>query len=194
VIICLLILVVALPVFGCLPNLLMDPIAALGDSFANSHGMSEAVNYFSLGNLKGAGVSLAIGVMVYFLIVRGCLMKKNENGQRVYLNAWPKWLSIEDKIYRPGLLVVLPFCGAFVARIAGSLVDWFVAFYRKILFYKRPDRFIAPLDDNFGTYKGKTKEKAIKKGLSFSLLLFGVGVIFGLVYLITATCIVRFWS
>lgn len=192
VIVALLILVVALPVFGCMPNLLMDPIAALGDSFANSHGMEHAVNYFSLANLKGAGVSLAIGVIVYFLIVRLCLMKKNEQGQRVYIQVWPKWLNIEDKIYRPGLLVVLPFCGAFVARIAGSIVDWFIAFFRKILFYKRPDRFVAPLNDDFGTYKGKSKEKAIKKGLSYSLLLFGVGVIFGLVYLIVATCIIRF--
>ena len=45
VIIALCILVVALPVFGCMPNLLMDPIAAMGDHFANSHGMEHAVNY-----------------------------------------------------------------------------------------------------------------------------------------------------
>lgn len=193
VIIALLILIVALPVFGCMPNLLMDPIGALGDSFANSHGMEHAVNYFSLANLKGAGVSLAIGLIVYFLFVRMCLMKKNDQGQRVYIQVWPKWLSIEDCIYRPGLLKVLPFCGAFVARIAGSMVDWLIAFFKKILFYKRPDRFIAPLDDNFGTYQSKSKEKAIRKGLSYSLLLFGVGVIFGLVYLIVCTCILRIW-
>lgn len=192
VIIALCILVVALPVFGCMPNLLMDPIAAMGDHFANSHGMEHAVNYFSLTNLKGAGVSLAIGVIVYFLFVRGCLMKKNEQGQRVYIDVWPKWLSIEDLIYRPGLLKVLPFAGAFCARIAGSMVDWIIAFFRKILFYKRPDRFVAPLDDNFGTYNGKAKERPIKKGLSFSLLLFGGGVVFALAYLIIATVIVRF--
>lgn len=119
-------------------------------------------------------------------------MKKNEQGQRVYIDVWPKWLSIEDLIYRPGLLKVLPFAGAFCARIAGSMVDWIIAFFRKILFYKRPDRFVAPLDDNFGTYNGKAKERPIKKGLSFSLLLFGGGVVFALAYLIIATVIVRF--
>lgn len=191
-IITLIILVCALPVFGVLPNLLMDPLGALGDSFAHSHGMTTVVNYFSWTNLKGAGVSLAIGVIVYFLFVRGCLMKKDEQGRRVYIQVWPKWLSIEDTIYRPGLLVVLPFCGGLIARIASSMVDWIILFFRKILFYKRPDRFIAPLDNNFGTYNGKTKEKAIKKGLAFSLLLFGVGVIFGLAYLIIATVVVRF--
>ena len=192
VIVCLAILVVALPVFGCMPNLLMDPIGALGDSFANSHGMAHAVEYFSLNNLKGAGVSLAIGVTVYFLFVRLCLMKKNAEGKTEYIQVWPKWLDIEYKVYRPGLLGVLPFCGAFFARIAGSMVDWCIAFFRKILFYKRPPRFVAPLDDNFGTYKGEVKEKPIRKGLSYSLLLFGIGVIFALAYLIIATCIIRY--
>lgn len=190
VIVVLAILVIALPIFGAMPNWLMDPIAALGDSFANSHGMEHAVEYFSWANIKGALVSLGIGCIVYVFFVRGCLMKRNENGHRVYINVWPKWLDIDAMIYRPLLLKVFPFIGAFVARTAGSLVDWGILCFKKILFFKRPERFVAPENNHFATYETPAKQKPLTKGMGFTLLLFGAGVIFVLAYLIVWGAIV----
>lgn len=117
-------------------------------------------------------------------------MKRNENGHRVYINVWPKWLDIDAMIYRPLLLKVFPFIGAFVARTAGSLVDWGILCFKKILFFKRPERFVAPENNHFGTYETPAKEKPLTKGMGFTLLLFGAGVIFVLAYLIVWGAIV----
>jgi len=66
----------------------------------------EGIHIFSLENLKGFVISLAIGLLVY-LFIRKCLMKK-ENGRKVYVNRWPRGLDLEDLIYRPVLLKLLP--------------------------------------------------------------------------------------
>ena len=76
-----------------------------------------------LENLKGTAWSIGIGMAVYFLIVRPLLMKK-ENGRRIYVNRWPDWLDLENSVYRPLLLDILPrvFHGvtAFIAHIPES--------------------------------------------------------------------------
>ncbi len=50
-------------------------------------------------------------------------MQRDENGKRIYIDAWPKPLNIENKIYRPLLLIWLPFIGAFFARLIGSVTE-----------------------------------------------------------------------
>lgn len=65
---------------------------------------------FSLVNLKGAFISIGIGVFVYFVIVRKVLMRNNE-----YLDLWPKKIDLEDMLYRPMLLKVLPGIGGTIA-------------------------------------------------------------------------------
>ena len=117
--ICLIVGAVILPVLGVIPHLTMDKIAAVGEGFMHGHGLDHAVAYFSWVNLKGAVASLSIGVIVYFLIVRMCLMKRDATiGKRVYIDVWPRWMDIERWIYRPVLLRFLPFVGAFAARTA----------------------------------------------------------------------------
>lgn len=66
------------------------------------------MHYFSLTNLKGACISLVIGLVVYLVFIRPVLMKK-ENGTSEYVDLWPSWLDIEDRVYRPainGLLAI----------------------------------------------------------------------------------------
>ena len=108
------------------------------------------MEYFSWVNLKGACISLAIGLVVYLFFIRVKLMPK-ENGVRVYVDLWPEKLDIEDRIYRPaiqwlfsfgGLLAQigneeklenkvywpalrgLSFAGAVVAKAFGDVLDW----------------------------------------------------------------------
>ena len=90
-----------LPLLGMTPSHTMARIAELGQEFMNGEGMEHAVHWFSPENLKGAGISLAIGAAVYFGFIRPLLTRKNENGTREYTDRWPTWLDLEEAVYRP---------------------------------------------------------------------------------------------
>ena len=75
------------PALGLTPNLTMDKIADIAGGFLNAAAPAHAVHYFSLTNIKGACISLAIGLIVYLLFIRTKLMKK-ENGMREYIDLW----------------------------------------------------------------------------------------------------------
>lgn len=95
-------------VWGMLPHRLMDRAAGLARSFMQLEKTGHAVAYFSPGNLKGGAISIAIGAAVYLLFVRRFLMGKKESGRSEYINRWPAWLDLEELLYRPLLLTVLP--------------------------------------------------------------------------------------
>ncbi len=117
------------PVLGLLPTLTMDKIADLGQGFMGVTHAGHAVHYFTWVNLKGSLISIAIGVVIYFFIVRTWMMKKNEEGVTRYVNRWSKYMDLEDYIYRPILLGLLPkVCGLFC-----SILDHFVDIFVKIL-------------------------------------------------------------
>lgn len=46
---------------------------------------------------------------MYVLFIRRYLMETGEDGTRVYVDRWPAWLNLEDRVYRPLALTVLPF-------------------------------------------------------------------------------------
>ena len=174
-----------LPIIGMLPYWTQDILANTAQGFMHGHDPATPVNYFSLINLRGAAASIAIGLIVYFLFIRVCLMKKDENGVKVYADVWPSWLSIEHMIYRPVLLRFLPFVGALIARAVYAIGDTVVLLCKKLLFVKSKDVFTPPEDNRFGTYEAPVKRKRdIPKSLSYSLLLFGVGVVIVMMYLV----------
>ena len=98
---------------GLTPNLSMDRVAAFARSFLHGHPPEHAVAYFSAVNLKGAAISITIGLLVYLLVVRRLLIR---NGQ--YRDPIPKWLNLEYGVYRP----VLRFL-AQTAIVLATLVD-----------------------------------------------------------------------
>ena len=112
-----------LPVLGMTVYKTMIPLANYTRGFFNGHEPDHGVDFFVWANIRGAVASLAIGAIIYLLVVRGCLMSRDENGNKVYINAWPKWLDIEDQIYRPVMTRLLPFIGAFCTRFIGSIVE-----------------------------------------------------------------------
>lgn len=89
--------------FGVTASQSMDAIASLGTDFLRAGELAHAVRYFSLENLKGAGISLILGALLYLLVVRKLLMK-----DRVYIDRLPKTLDLEERCYRPLLLCILP--------------------------------------------------------------------------------------
>jgi len=141
---------ILVPILGVQPNATMDVIADFAGGFLHAGTPEHHVEYFSWVNLKGACISLGIGLIVYLFFIRVKLMPK-ENGVRVYVDLWPQKLDIEDRIYRPaimgllsfgGLLAqigneeklenkvywpalrTLSFAGAVVAKAFGDVLDW----------------------------------------------------------------------
>lgn len=123
-----------LPIGGFLPGIVMDRIADMGQGFLHA-AEAESVSYFSIGNLRGALISSIIGVLLYVCFVRPLLQKKSADGAaRHYVNRWPAWLDLENLIYRPVLLQILPFICGVVCRFLDSLVDTVVVILRKTIY------------------------------------------------------------
>lgn len=123
-----------LPVMGFLPEKVMNTLADMGQGFFQVEGEAHPVAYFSWDNLKGALISIGIGVIIYLVVVRLWMMKKEENGSRTYLNRWYRHFDLENVIYRPLLLRLLPFLSGIVCRVLDSLVDTVVVVLRKTLY------------------------------------------------------------
>lgn len=110
-----------MPLAGMLPNIVADGIMDMGQGFLQAAPLHEKINYFSGTNLLGGFYSIAIGAVLYLVVVRKCLIKDNE-----YVNRWPKFIDLEDYFYRPLLLVILPSVCGFFCRILDRLVDFIV--------------------------------------------------------------------
>ncbi len=137
--------------WGLFPGQLMDRAAALGQRFMGLGEAGHAVSYFSWECLKGGLISLGIGALLYFFVIRKLLMgeensreavvlgrrKKPKHQQPVYLNLWPKWLDLENLMYRPLIAILSSVCGLF-CRILDTLVDLLVLFLRKTIYRDSP--------------------------------------------------------
>lgn len=121
-----------LPIMGFFPGAVMNRLADMGQGFMQVKEAGE-VAYFTFANLKGGLISIAIGVLIYLIIVRSWLMKKEE-GKTVYLDRWYRYFDLEDIIYRPILLKFLPFVCGVVCRVLDSLADTVVVVLRKTVY------------------------------------------------------------
>ena len=170
-------------------------------------------------NLKGGIISVTIGIAIYFLFIRTCLMKKNEAGVKEYINAWPQWLDIENLIYRPLIQHIIPFVMAFVLRIVDRSTDHLVSIFSRTVFKevkeKRPLMFgnwfthLAgvtmdgisrllnntvrkkhPVNKNYELNLADVSDSIARtsrltvRSVSFGLLMFGIGLIFTMIYLL----------
>lgn len=128
-------------IWGLFPHTIMDKAAEMGQGLMHLEETGHVVDYFSLKNLSGALISIAIGAVVYLFVIRRYLMRvegeharKGTKGRTVYADVWPKWLDLENLIYRPLLLQILPFAGGVVSRIADSFLDLAVVALRKSIY------------------------------------------------------------
>ena len=187
----LLLAAVVSPIFGSFPHSSMDRIAKLCVVFFDSHEMEHAVHYFAFANLKGAIISLVIGFTTYFGFIRTLLIR---NGR--YVDVWPEKLSIENGIYRPLLLKVLPgffgcvskliasifptltkvgpFALTALARFAGSIFDWIVSLSEMLLKRGNENLGANDIDEKFAVYPKEDAERGITATLAYGLALAGV--------------------
>lgn len=82
-----------LPILGAFPYVIMDQLADLGQEFIHGQVPIYSVHYFAFSYLKGALISIVIGVVVYIVIIRFFLMNKDENGNKIYRTVWNKELN-----------------------------------------------------------------------------------------------------
>ena len=107
-----------IPVLGMLPGQTMDALADLAQGFLGVHHAGHAVHYFAWVNLKGSVISITIGAVLYLTVVRRWMMADG-----VYADRWPRWLDLEEVLYRPLLLKVLPGIFGRICSLLDKLMD-----------------------------------------------------------------------
>ncbi len=121
------------PVMGFLPGTVMGFMADFGQGFLSPETLEGAVEYFNAANLKGGVISIIIGAVIYFVLIRKWMMKKEEGGT-IYIDRWNRYWDLENTVYRPLLQHILPMIFGVVCRIFDSLVDGFVVLLRKTIY------------------------------------------------------------
>jgi hydrogenase-4 component B len=159
-----------LPIMGILPGLIMDPLAEMGMSFMNGAELHHAVHYFTWVNLKGSVISLSIGVLLFFLVVR-----KGSMADGRYVDRWPK-VGLERNLYRPLLMQVLPFLGAMAARLISSWPDAIIRLFQKHVFNGKWDSADPTEDSYFSLYPRLPQTTVFRDTLSATLLYFTFGM------------------
>lgn len=172
---------VLMVLFGLTPNLTMENLAVWAGQFLSA-APHAAMHYFSLTNLYGTGLSLAIGAIIYIFFVRKVLMEK-QDGEWYYRNVWPRWMDLEDSVYRPAIRGLV-FAGTLVARVVASVGDLLVLAGEKILFLRAPRYFEPKQNDNFGAYKSKPRHTILTRTFRFDLMLSGAGLVLMLLYVL----------
>ncbi|MBO4615981.1 MAG: NADH dehydrogenase [Lachnospiraceae bacterium] len=89
----------------------------------------DEYSFFNLEIMSGSFISIAIGLFMYFVFVRKFLMSKS-----AYLNLWPKWLDMEEKVYKPLLVTLLPTAFGFLMRFLDEFTDRIVLLLRKTVY------------------------------------------------------------
>lgn len=125
---------VVFPIMGVLPYNTMDVMADMSEGFMGWNHAGHSVDYFTWVNLKGSLISMIIGVVLYFGVIRTLLMKKKADGSLDYVNRWWKYFDLEDYVYRPVLLVFLPKVLAAVCLVIDRFVDGVVVVLRKTIY------------------------------------------------------------
>lgn len=116
---------VLFPLMGILPDRFMTWMADLGQTFMGAEEAAEQISWFGMTNLSGSLISVLLGAAVYLLVIRGWMMRKQADGSKEYVNCWPAVLDLEDYLYRPVLLQVLPAVAGGVCKVLDKLVDVF---------------------------------------------------------------------
>lgn len=134
-----------LPVLGCMTTVVTDKIADMGQGIMNVQVRSEKVEYFNAQNLKGGMVTILIGITIYVGIVRIWMMKNQKSQIKDYVESWPKWINLENYIYRPIFLKILPFIFGVISRALDCLLDEIIVFLRKTVYQDL--KFVAEIEE-----------------------------------------------
>lgn len=116
---------ISIPFLGILPNIVSDYLVEYVYSIENE------VNYFNIENLKGAAISICVGIAIYLLIIR-LIMYRRKGAE--YKDIWPKWIDLEKYVYRALFYKAFAFILGIISRILDSIVDTVIILLRKSVF------------------------------------------------------------
>ena len=170
--------------FGIMPHATMEKIAASTAHFMGVHALEHGVEYFAFVNLKGGIISITIGALLYVAVVKNLLITKEKG----YINPYNKAWTVENKIFCPVLFTVLPFIGGFFSRILDVSMD-IAVFIINRLFCKSvevPDTFLYGRPETEVDVMRRNSHVHITRSLAYSLMLFGLGLVVTLIYLLVA--------
>ena len=115
-------------VLGVLPNEVFVKAYTLSEHFLHQHALHE-IHFFSWVNLKGGLITLVIGTLVYIFVVRTWMYDKEKG----YINRWPEWLDLENGVYRPVFVKLIPFALSSVARLMNGFGEWAAKAFMNII-------------------------------------------------------------
>ncbi len=168
-----------LPFIGMLPYSVGDKLSIMASPFLNGPEHHHILSYFSSECLEGAVISICIGIAVYFLLIQNFLLERNGNSV-TYYDLWPEKLNIENALFRPVTVTVLPFFGALFARVLDLVTAGPV---RLLLSHASRVKFInVPEDTDFGYYRddsdSNTMSSLLPSSLAYGLMSFTIGLLF----------------
>ncbi len=196
--------------FGVAPGLFIKKLAVVMGKFNTAFYNEEQLEVldhlkiFSLENLKGAMISLGLGT-VFFILIRLFLTEGDKRKSPVYLNRWPEKLDLENLVYRPILCGLFPWIfrhiyvteilrfiwktvllvGAWIARFVCNSVDKCIDFMRLHIFGELTETQHPILNKLKVRYeKAEEDYKVVSSGISFGLMLIGIGLCTTLIYLL----------
>ncbi|MDD3164464.1 MAG: proton-conducting transporter membrane subunit [Oscillospiraceae bacterium] len=170
----------ALLVLGLAPGLLMEPLSvAIGHGLTHAH-LHTGIHFFALENLKGSVLSIALGVVAYFVLVRGLMKRGGE-----YVQRWPAKVNLEDRIYRPLLLQILPAIGMCLARGLDTLTALGQYLLRTLIFAGGKRTVCPPEDAHFSLYhRSRARQVAQRTTLAYSMAWACFGLVLLCAYLL----------
>ncbi len=122
---------------GIIPNITADNIALIGTDIMHAHAPEHQVNYFSWINLRGALISISIGIVLYFLVVRPFMYKK-DIGQ--YKEFYSERFSLGTLFYKPIFMKILPAVLGTLCSLLSGMVDNSAALISKYMFKPNKER------------------------------------------------------
>ena len=137
------------------------------------------MSFFTPGLLKSATVSFMLGAALYVVI--GWWLLTNRQG---YFHELAHTLTLEKHAYRPALRFLV-FLGTLILRFLYSLPEWLIVAGEYVLNFGTQRRVSPGQDDHFTLYSKKyVRVNPIRQMLAYELLLFGLGVVVALLYLL----------
>jgi len=168
-----------LVVFGALPDLFYNELLHYTADFFHVH--PHAIHWFSWINLKGAFTSIGIGIVLFVLIVRMLLTSHDGKSS---VRVIPSFVDLERDFYLPAIQV-LTFLGAFFARLFHSASGWLLTLIQETVFLNKSPHIVEGTDDHFALYsRGYVSPSKYAQTLAQELMLFGIGLIITLFYLL----------
>nr|WP_279288940.1 complex I subunit 5 family protein [Anaerosolibacter carboniphilus] len=127
---------------GVRPFALLHVLDGAVEAF-DGYGHLEA-NFYTLGNLKSSGMTILLGIVIYFGFVRRFL-RKGTGEESLYVNPALNWFNLENHVYIPlGIYLfelisdMFHFIDQSMIRLVKTTSEWIVALQHIEI---RPNRF-----------------------------------------------------